>query len=169
MLNWIRTKLDRKRAQTFLENIHAWYRTYIEVSEVMDEALHDQSIIKKDIGYIVENADRLLFHFRFYVPESLSTLRRCNPDLARRFDQASQKLFRLRNQTTSFLIRSQGPGPMIESNIDDETRIMYYYQALAEVGFTARDLRKSLDRELKFLWRDLQKIIVQEELVANVR
>ncbi len=68
----------------------------------MDDALHDQSIINKDIGYIVDNADRMLFHLRFFTPNSLGTLRHRNPELAQRFDEACQQIFRLRNETTSF-------------------------------------------------------------------
>jgi len=168
MLPWLRTTIERKRAQSFLANVHAWYQTCVEVSAVMDDALHDQSIIKKDIGFIVDTADRMLFHLRYYIPDSLGTLRRRNPELAQRFDKACQLIFRLRNQTTSFLIRSQGPGPMIGDEPDDESRIIYYYQALEEVGFNARDLKRNFDRELKFIWRDLQKVIVQEEIIANL-
>ena len=94
-------------------------------------------------------------------------LRRRSPELAQRFDLACQQIFRLRNETTSFLIRSQGPGPMTGDEPDDEVRIIYYYQALEEVGFDARDLITDFDRELKSIWRDLQKIIVQEEIAAN--
>jgi len=55
----------------------------------MGDALHDQSIIDKDIGYMVDGVDRLLFQLRFYIPESLGTLRRRNPELAKRFDKTS--------------------------------------------------------------------------------
>ena len=106
----------------------------------MDDALHNQTIIKKDIGYIVDTADRMLFHLRSCIPDSLRTLRRRNSELAQRFDKACQQIFRLRNETTRFLIRSQGPGPMTGDEPDDETRMIYYYQALEEVGFDARDL-----------------------------
>ncbi len=167
MLSWIRTTIERKRAQSFVTNVHAWYQTCIEVSEVMDDALHDQSIIKKDIGFIIDTADSILFHLRFYIPDSLGTLRRRNPELAQRFDIACQHIFRLRNETTSFLICSQGPGPMTGDDPDDETRIIYYYQALEEVGFDARQLKSDFDRELKSIWRDLQMIIAQEEIAAN--
>ena len=169
MLSRIRTKIEKKRAQSFVTNVRAWYQTCIEVSEVMDDALHDQSIIKKDIGYIIDTADRILFHLRFYIPDSRGTLRRRNPELAQRFDEACQHIFRLRNETTGFLIRSQGPGPMTGDEPDDDVRIIYYYQALEEVGFNARDLKKNFDRELKSIWRDLQKIIAQEEIVANLQ
>ena len=169
MLSRIKARIKRKRARSFLVNIHAWHQTCVEVSEIMGGVLHDQSIMKMDIGYIVETTDRMLFHMRYYIPDSLGTLRRRNPELAHRFDDACQQIFQLRNETTSFLIRSQGPGPMAGAEPDDETRIIYYYQALEEVGFNARDLKKIFDQELKIFWRDLQKVIVQEEIVADLQ
>ena len=167
MLKWIRTEIERKRAQSFVENARAWYQTCKDVSEVMGDALHDQSIIDKDIGYMVDGVDRLLFQLRFYIPDSLGTLRRWNPELAQRFDNANRLIFRLRNETTRFLIRSQGPGPMSGDESDDETLTIYYYRALEEAGFKARDLKVDLDRELGFIWRDLQSVIMQAERVAN--
>lgn len=165
------TKLDelieKRRARSFVENARAWYQTCKDVSEVMGDALHDQSIIDKDIGYMVDGVDRLLFQLRFYIPDSLGTLRRWNPELAQRFDNANRLIFRLRNETTRFLIRSQGPGPMSGDESDDETLTIYYYRALEEVGFYARDLKLDLDRELGFIWRDLQSVIMQAERVAN--
>jgi hypothetical protein len=163
----IKTKLAKKRAQSFLNNVYAWYQTCEEVSDVIEDALHDQSIITKDIGYIVDHADRKLFHLRYYIPEPLSTLRRRNPELARRFDLACQQIYHLRNETTSFLIRSQGPGPLSGEEPDEGTRLIYYYRALEEVGFKARDMKKDLDREIKCIWRELQNIILQEEMVVN--
>lgn len=167
MLQRIRTKIERRRAQSFVENSRAWYQTCNDVSEVMGDALHDQSIINKDIGYIIDAADRLLFHLRFSIPDSLGTLKRRNPELAQRFDKASQLVYRLRNETTKFLIRSQGPGPMTGDEPDEGASIIYYYRALEEVGFNARDIKMELDRELKSIWRDLQSVIIQVEMIAN--
>jgi hypothetical protein len=150
-----------------VENARAWYQTCNDVSEVMGDALHDQSIINKDIGYTIDAADRLLFHLGIYILDSLGILRRRNPELAQRFDKASQLVYRLRNETTKFLIRSQGPGPMTGDEPDDEVRIIYYYRALEEVGFNARDIKMELDRELKSIWRDLQSVIIQVEMIAN--
>lgn len=167
MLKWIRTKIERKRAQSFVENTRAWYQTCKDISEVVGDALHDQSIADKDIGYMVDGVDRLLFQLRIYIPDSLGTLRRWNPELAQRFDNANRLIFRLRNETTRFLIRSQGPGSMSGNESDDGTLIIYYYRALEEAGFKVRDLKVDLDRELGFIWRDLQSVIMQAERVAN--
>ena len=167
MLKWVRTNIERKRAQSFVENTRAWYQTCKDVSEVVGDALHDQSIIDKDIGYMVDDVDQLLFQLRFYIPDSLGTLRRWNPEIAQRFDNANRLIFWLRNETTRFLIRSQGPGSMSGDESDDGTLIIYYYRALEEAGFKARDLKVDLDRELGFIWRELQSVIMQAERVAN--
>jgi hypothetical protein len=169
MFQRLRKKIEKKRAQSFLDNVRAWYQTSSEISEVMGMALHNQSVIQADIGYIIDAADRMLFRLRSYIPVSLGILRRRNPNLAQRFDKASQQLYQLRNETTRFLIRSQGPGPMSGDDPDDEARILYYYQALDEVGFNARDIKSDFDRELKSIWNDLQLIIVQEKAIANLR
>ena len=169
MLSWLRTTIQRNRARAFVKNARAWYLTCRDVSALMGDALHDQSIITKDIGYEIDQVDRMLFHLRFYIPDSLGTLKRRNPDLTQRFDQVTQQVYQLRNETTIFLIRSQGPGPMSGDEPDEGVSMIYYYRALEEVGFKARDLKDDLDRELKFIWRDLQKIILQEEMVADFR
>lgn len=169
MFQRFRKKIEQKRARSFVDNVQAWYQTSSEISEVMGVALHDQSVLQADIGYIIDAADRLLFSLRYYVPDSLGRLRRRSPELARRFDLASQKLYQLRNETIKFLIRSQGPGPMSGDEPDEEARIFYYYRALDEVGFNARDLKSEFDLELNAIWNDLQLIIVQERAAANLR
>jgi len=148
-------------------NARAWYFTCLDASKVMGDALHNQSIIKQEIGSAIDQVDRMLLQLGFYIPDSLGTLRRRNPALAKRFDAVTKQVYQLRNETTIFLIRSQGPGPMSGDEPDEETGMVYYYRALEEVGFKARDLKDDLDRELKFIWRDLQKIIVQEEMAAD--
>ena len=107
------------------------------------------------------------FFLRVYIPYSLGTLRRRNPELAQRLDKVFQLAYRLRNETTKFLIRSQGPGPMAGDEPDEEASIFYSYRAFEEVGFNARDLKMELDRELKSIWRDLQSVILQVEMIAN--
>lgn len=168
MLNWIRSTLARKRARSFVENARAWKETSKAVLQVMDRALHDRSIVEDDIGSVIDQVDRMLLHLGFYFSDSMGTLRRRNPDLARRFKRTSQQVFVVRNKMTVFLIRSQGPGPMSGEETDEETRNIYYYQALDEVGFYARDLMAELDRQLTIVWMELQQVINQEEaLVMN--
>ncbi len=133
----------------------------------MGDALHDQSVSANDIGYVIDQVDRMLFDLGFYITDSMGTLRRRNPELALRFDQISQQVYVVRNHMTVFLIRSQGPGPISGEEPGEETRLIFYYQALDEVGFNARNLRSDLDRELKLIWKELQKLIIQEQIAAD--
>ena len=169
MLKRIRSIIARNRARSFVNNAHAWYVTCSDITRVMGDALHDPSIAAKDIGYIIDQVDLMLFHLGFYITDSISTLKRCSPDLARRFDLVSQQVYVARNKMTIFLIRSQGPGPMSGQETDEDTRLIYYYQALDEVGFAARDLQRDLERDLNTIWQDLQKFISQEEFAVDFR
>jgi len=169
MLSLIRTTLQRNRARAFVKNVYAWYQTCREVSAVMGEALHDQAIIEQDIGSVIDKVDRMLIHLGFYMPDSMGILRRRNPELAKRFEHVSQQIVIVRNAMTSFLIRSQGPGPIAGPAPDEEARTIYYYRALNEVGFRARDLMRDLDREIELIWKDLEQVITIEQLVADSR
>ena len=62
--------------------MRAWYLTCRAVSALMGDALHDQSTIKQDIGYEIDQVDRMLLHLGFYILDSSGTLKRRNPDLA---------------------------------------------------------------------------------------
>jgi hypothetical protein len=167
MLSWIRTTIERNRARALVENARAWYTTCREITRVMADALHDQSIAADDIGYVIDQVDRMLFRLGFYFTDSMGTLRRHNPDLAKRFDKVNQQVYVVRNEMTVFLIRSQGPGHMSGDQLNEEIRMIYYYQALGEVGFNARVLKADLDRKLNIIWKDLQKIISQEEKAVD--
>lgn len=169
MLSWIMTTLQRNRARAFVDNVYAWYQTTRDVSAVMEKALHDQAVLEQDIGSVIDNVDRMVLHLGFYMPDSMGTLRRRNPELAQRFEHVSQQIVVVRNAMTSFLIRSQGPGPMAGEAPDEEARTVYYYRALNEVGFRARDLMRDLDREIELIWKDLEQVITSEQLVADSR
>jgi hypothetical protein len=167
MLHWIRSTLARNRARAFVKNARAWNETNKAILQLMDRALHDRSFVEGDIGYVIDQVDRLLFHMGLYSSDSMGTLKRRNPDLARRFKGASQQVFEVRNKMAVFLIRAQGPGPMSGQEPNEETRNIYYYQALGEVGFSARDLIAELDRQLSIVWMEIQQVITQEESLAN--
>ena len=124
MFSRIRATIERNRARAFVKNARAWYLTCRAVSALMGDALHDQSTIKQDIGYEIDRVDRMLLHLGFYIPDSLGTLKRRNPDLAKRFDQVTQQVYQLPNETTVFLIRSQGPGPMSGAEPDEEASMI---------------------------------------------
>lgn len=159
--------IERKRAESFLESIRGWYQTCNQISTEIGEALHDQNITHQDIGAVIDKADRLLMNLSIYVPEARGLLRRRNPQLAQRVDLASRQVVQLRNEATRFLIRSQGPGPLANGEFSELLRPFYYYRALDEAGFKAREIKRRLDQDLKAIWQDLQIIIVQTEIMLT--
>lgn len=160
--------IERDRAQRFLESIHSWYQTTSTVSRICGEAIHNEDITNADIGAVLDDMDRKLFALRNYISDSRSFLRRQNPALARRVTEASKNVFRLRNATARFLIRSQGTGPFsVDRSMSDELRRTYYYRALEEVGYKARQLHQELDPEISSIWRELEGLIAQAERKIN--
>jgi hypothetical protein len=160
--------MERRRAESFLESVGTWHHTCIQVSNIFGDALHDEAIIRQDIGVVIDKADGLLLTLGFYIPDALHGIRRRNPSLADRFDCISQKVYHLRNETTRFLIRSQGPAPVEDNESNREMRLVFYYQALEEVGFKARQIKRDLDQELKSIWHELQVMMIQaERTLAN--
>ena len=82
--------------------------------------------------------------------------------------EASKNIFRLRNATVRFLVRSRGTGPFpVDRSISDELRRTYYYRALEEVGYKARQLHQELDPEISSIWQELQALIAQAERKIN--
>ncbi len=110
MISSIRSTIARNRARSFVENAR-WNETIVEITQVMDGTLHDQPIAGTDIGCVIDQVDRMLAHLGFHTADSIETLRRRNPELARRFDQVSQQVYNMRNEMTILLVRSQVPGP----------------------------------------------------------
>jgi len=168
MFNKIFDFFERRQARLFLEGVRGWYQTCTQISTELGKALDDQEVTRKDIGTIIDKADRLLINLGIYIPEAQGHLRRRNPQLAKRFELASRQVVQLRNEAARFLIRSQGPGPLSWDQSSTYLRQYYYYRALDEAGFKAREIKQRLDQELRAIWRELQGIILQtERILAN--
>lgn len=167
MLRTLNGWIEKRRAQSFINNIRAWHQLVFVLVDLMDNALYDQAIIQSDIGYIVECYDLVLSQMRCFSPGIRRTLLHNNRTLANRYDEICLKIGRLRNETRIFLIRSQGPCPEFGQKTIDESRISDYYQALSEVGFDARQLKGDLNLEIKTFWQDVQPIIKKVETTLN--
>ena len=164
MLRRLFDLIERDRARRFLDGIHSWYQTTTTVSRLCGQAINNEDIASSDIGTVLDDVDRKLFALRNYISDSRGFLRRQNPALARRVTEASKNVYRLRNATARFLIRSQGTGPFsVDQSMSDEVRRTYYYRALEEIGYKARQLQRELDPELSSIWQDLQELIAQAE------
>ena len=164
MFRRFKENLESRQFQALLENVHGWRETCDQVTSICGQVLHDETVFQGDIGVALDKADRLLFQVRNFTSEARRLLRRRQqPDLAARLNQASNRIFELRNETTRFLIRCQGPGPLSGARPDEATRRGYYDRALQEIGFKARQLHAEVEGELSSIGNALQSWIVQTE------
>jgi len=164
-------KFFRKReAREFSEHAAAWHKTCQSISEAYVDVLGDAEAAQPDIGVVLDKTDRMLFSLRDHLSALRSPLARRNQGLAVRVLKATERLFELRNQTTRFLIRSQGPTPpfLRETPHSPGLDQAYYYKAMQEVGFEARQAARDLSKELKSIWSELRLLVGEaDELVRG--
>jgi len=167
MLNWLTDHLRKRRSQRFLEDSHAWYQACAAISRACAEALNNESICDTDIGVVLDRTDRTLLGMRNHIAGIRRPLQQRNAALAQRVTRVSEQVFRLRNQTSRFLIHCQGPlSPAIVN--DPEGRRLHYQRALQDFGVEARQMQRDLDAELNAIWRELQSLRLEaERLAAN--
>jgi hypothetical protein len=169
MFSRFKAAIQRRQAQSYLENVHGWYQICDQVTGICGQVLHDESVRQRDIGVPLDKTDRMLFALRNYNSEARRLLHRQDPALARRLDETSSQVFNLRNETARFLIRLQGPGSLLGGQSDDSTSLGYYNRALQDVGFNARRLHSELEGELIALWTALQSSIdLAEKSIQHV-
>lgn len=169
MFSQITDFMEKRQARGFLNGAQGWYYTCIKICELLGDALYDEAIGEKDIGVVLDKVDRMLFALRNEAADVRGFLRRQDRVLAERVENASTQVYELRNETTRFLMRCQGPGPVMGKRaMESQTRMLYYYRALEEAGFQARQVNTALESELKAIWRELQRVIlVAEQTVAG--
>jgi hypothetical protein len=155
--------LARRRASLFADDAHQWHADCRKVLDLCERALHERDLPGGDIGVVLDEADRTLFHLRGPMGNVRRTLRRDHSHLSRRVAQASDRLFHLRNLTSRFLIYSQGPGATVagEGAIDAQARETYYMNALDSAGFEARRIRAEVAQELSDIWMEIRTILAQ--------
>jgi hypothetical protein len=157
-------KLEKRRVQGMRDILPVWYNTCLRVSEICGEALHDEELIRADIGTVLDKADRMLFQFRNDAGDVRKVVQRYDANLAGSVERLTQQVYELRNITAKFLIRAQGPSPFAKSVLEGESGSQYYQRALEEVGFTARQMKTTLDQDLTALWLELEKLMRLVEL-----
>jgi hypothetical protein len=157
-----RERRDLARKRRIQENAFTWYETCLQISETCGEALFDPNAIPEDIGQVLDMVDLKLFKLRDTASDTLKAVKNHDRKLARRVELVTQLVYKLRNQTTSFLLRAQGPGILAPDQTEVEgMRHWYYLRALDDAGFKARDIKKKLDIELKNLWHELEILLSQ--------
>jgi hypothetical protein len=151
---------SRRRASQFADNAREWHAACEKVLRLCGHALHDREVIASDIGVVLDETDRTLFQLRDVVASVRRTLRRDHASLARRVAETSERIFRLRNMTSRFLILSQGPGPIaMGDNISERARENYYLRALDKHGFEARRIHAQIKQELPAIWAEIESLV----------
>jgi len=164
MFHQLLIRMEKNRTKKFVVNIQAWYKTCSLLTKTYGDALYDQYALDEDIGLTLEKTDRMLFQLSAYTSDALGLLRHKEPTLAKKVNNLSTKVYRLRNGTTSFLLRTHGS--LIINSTEgrqERTGSQAYYRALDEIGFTTRRLQRDLEKELKEIWAELQGPILTAE------
>jgi hypothetical protein len=154
----IRERFMRRQTQDLSDCILIWYQTSKDVSDICGQALYDPSAMQGDIGVVLDRADRKLFQYRNDASDAQRAVKRYNRDLAVRVSSITKQVYELRNQTASFLIRSQGPSPFVAPP-DADRQNEYYQRALNESGFKARQFKSELDKDIQSMWGELEQLI----------
>jgi hypothetical protein len=153
----IRWKARRQRAVAArtTECLREWERASRSILRLCQAAIDDEHAGTGDIGTNLDKLDRELHRLKDTAAAVSGVLRRQEPDLARTAAEITDDLYRLRNQTASYLIRAQGPTPPFLENgssgdalRDDRRRVAYQ-----QVGADARRLAGELDQRLKVFER----------------
>lgn len=159
LLQMLRARLLQRQAQNLSECLHLWYQTSVEVSEICGQALYEQDAIQGDIGVLLDRADRILFQYRNDAGDARRVVSRYDQALARKVTDITKQVYELRNQTASFLIRSQGAGPFGGARTGQLQMDEYFQRALGESGVKLRSSKTDLDAELSNIWVDLEHLI----------
>jgi hypothetical protein len=154
--------LAQRRASLFADDAHQWHADCRKVLDLCERALHERELPGGDIGVVLDEADRTLFHLRGPMGNVRRTLRRDHSILSQRVAQASDRLFHLRNLTSRFLINSQGPGATVAGDgIGAEAQETYYLNALESAGFEARRVQTEVAQELSDIWTEMKTMLDQ--------
>ncbi len=157
-----RERRELTRKQRIRESVQVWYETCLQISETCGETLFDPGAIPEDIGQVLDVVDLKLFRLRDNATDTLKAVKSHDRKLASQVEQVTQLVYKLRNQTTSFLLRAQGPGILaLDRDEAEGWRYIYYLRALDDAGFKAREIKKKLDIELMNLWHELEILLRQ--------
>jgi len=124
----LRAWLDRRRRSRWRRaaaDLQAWSDT----AQAILDACHDPlraPRLAADIGILLDRVDQMLMRFRIEFASAHPALRG-QPELAARVRQATDGLFRLRNDTCAFLLRARAS------------------QQLEDQGVVSVDARRSMD------------------------
>jgi hypothetical protein len=166
LLKTLTHRLRKRQIENFLENSLAWYKACTTVCRICGDALDDEDICDSDIGVALDKADRGIFQLRDNIGGMCRYMQGSNVALVKRVKHISEQVVRLRNQTSRFLIRCQGPiSPAIVDR--GEQRRLHYQRALEDFGLEARQMHREIDEELKTVWREMQSLRLEAERLVT--
>ena len=155
---WIRWK--QRRRHRVIEDLEEWYSICERIVNLCGDVLHDERLLSRDIGAVLDNIDRTIFHLRDQTPTLNIALRRQFPGMRKQINSTGEKVIRLRNATALFLIHVQGPTPL-QRQIPEERRAHYFQRALDRYGFRAQELWEEAKHELTRTRKMLDQMINQ--------
>lgn len=158
LMQMLKSRWQKRSTENLAECLHLWYQTGVEVSEICGIALYDQSAVQADIGVLLDRADRKLFQYRNDASDARRRVGKYDKALAERISTITGQVYELRNQTTRFLIRSQGPHLFV-AEPDADRKDEYYQRSLYETGLNTREFKTALDKDMHALWVELEKLI----------
>ena len=160
MWNRVISYFRRREAGEFSASAQGWHSVCQSIVEIYVETLNEENPDQPDIGVVLDKTDRMLFQVRDHLAALRPALNRRDRALAKRVSKASERLYEVRNMTARFLIRAQGHTPhfLRQQDLSEDAQQVYYYKAMQEVGFEARQAAIELRKELKAIWILLQAL-----------
>lgn len=161
MLQRLLDRWRRRRVDQASQELEAWSEVCRSVVQMCSRALSDDGAGKGEIGVMLDKTDRSLFGLRDHASAAYGYLRRGQPALAARLRLLTDQTIELRNQTTRFLIRAQGPTPAF---LDDPVRggwnrTAHSQKAMEAVGLAARRLAAELEPSILRLTAEVREVL----------
>lgn len=163
-MDWLgRYRVHRQQAAEarLTERLQAWLQASRSIHRLCSVSIDDETAGGGDIGRSLDRIDREL-HLLKDTASALSTLlRRRDPELARHAAEITESLYRLRNQTASYLIRAQGPAPafLTDSRGGEGLQGEHRRRAFEQVGAEARQLALRIGAQLTLLQRQAEPLL----------
>lgn len=169
MWNKVFSFFRKREAGEFSENASGWHKTCSSIAGMYIDALNDENPDQPDIGVVLDKTDRMLFAVRDHLSALRPALNRRDRALSKRVNKASERLYEVRNMTAKFLIRAQGHTPhyLREKEMSADAQQAFYYKAMHEVGFEARQAAIELRDELKSIWTVLHVMVTEADEVVR--
>lgn len=163
-MDWLgRYRARRQQASEarLAERLQAWLQASRSIHRQCGASIDDRLAGEGDIGRSLDRIDRELHLLKDTASALATPLRRRDPELARQAGEITESLYRLRNQTASYLIRAQGPAPAFLTNprAGEGLQGEHRRKAFEQVGAEARQLALRTGEQLTLLERQAEPFL----------